>query len=375
MTDTTRTSAPAAGPASAPAGGAAPASAASGSGSGLADRAAEGTALPKTGTAMENVFSGDEAKKAPAAAGNVVGSTLAALADEGYDIVVVSADMGGAVGELRARHPGRYFDFGIAETNTMSAAAGLAASGITSFVLAMGPFGILKCAEQIRTDLASTHLPVRVIARSSGLAMGFFGTSHHAVEDIAIARSITGMTITAPADNNAVEGIIRSTLDHRGPVYIRMSAPSLPGAEAVVYPEVPTFERGKFRTVRAGSDLTVIAVGNMVQASLVAALHLAGEGISLNVLDAAYIKPLDEEAIVAAAEATGRILTVEEHNEVGGLGSAVAEVIARRRLGVPIDVFGLPDEDLKVALPGILLPYYHLTPSGIADRARTLLEA
>jgi transketolase len=344
-------------------------------GGGLAERAAEGTALPKTGTTMENVFSGDEAKKAPAAAGNVVGSTLAALADEGHDIVVVSADMGGAVGELRSRHPDRYFDFGIAETNTMSVAAGLAASGITSFVLAMGPFGILKCAEQIRTDLASTHMPVRIIARSSGLAMGFFGTSHHAVEDIAIARSITGMTITAPSDNHAVEGLIRSTLDHPGPVYIRMSAPSLPGAEAVVYPDLPTFERGRFRTVRAGSDLTVIAVGNMVQASLVAAEALAAEGISLNVIDAVYIKPLDEEAIAGAAEATGRILTVEEHNEVGGLGSAVAEVIARRRLPAAIDIFALPDEDLKVALPGVLLPHYNLTPSGIADRARKLLEA
>jgi transketolase len=241
--------------------------------------------------------------------------------------------------------------------------------------LAMGPFGILKCAEQIRTDLASTHVPVRIIARSSGLAMGFFGTSHHAVEDIAIARSITGLTITAPADNNAVEGLIRSTLDHRGPVYIRMSAPSLPGAEAVVYPEVPTFERGKFRTVRPGSDLTIIAIGNMVQASLVAADTLAGEGISVNVIDAVYLKPLDVDAIVRAGELTGRILTVEEHNEVGGLGSAVAEVIGRRRLPVDLDIFALPDEDLKVSLPGVLLPYYGLTPDGIAARARALMGA
>lgn len=343
--------------------------------SGLAERAAEGTALPKSGGTMENVFAGDEAKRAPRAAGNVVGATLAALVDEGLDIVVVSADMGGAVGDLRASHPERYFDFGIAETNTMSVAAGLASTGITSFVLAMGPFGILKCAEQIRTDLASTHKKVRVIARSSGLAMGFFGTSHHAVEDISIARAITGMTVTAPSDNNAVEGMIRSTLDHPGPVYIRMSAPSLPGAEAVVYPDVPTFERGRFVEVRPGTDVTVIAVGNMVQAALVAASQLAAEGTSMQVIDAAYIKPLDEEAIAAAAEATGRILTVEEHNETGGLGSAVAEVVARRRLPAAVDIFGLPDEDLKVALPGVLLPYYHLTPDGIADRARTLLEA
>jgi transketolase len=344
-------------------------------GSGLADRAAAGTAVPKSGTTMENVFSGDEAKKAPAAAGNVVGATLAALADERDDIVVVSADMGGAVGELRSKHPDRYFDFGIAETNTMSVAAGLAASGFKAFVLAMGPFGILKCAEQIRTDLASTHVPVRIIARSSGLAMGFFGTSHHAVEDISIARAITGMTVTAPSDNNAVEGLLRSTLEHPGPVYIRMSAPSLPGAEAVVYPQVPTFQRGRFRTVRPGSDLTIFAVGNMVQASLVASDTLAGEGISVNVVDAVYLKPLDDEAVVQAAEATRHILTVEEHNEVGGLGSAVAEVVGRRRLPADVDIFALPDEDLKVALPGILLPHYQLTPEGIAARVRRMLGA
>jgi transketolase len=342
-------------------------------GAGLAERAPEGTALPKVGGTMENVFSGDEAKKAPVT--NIVGATLAALADERDDIVVVSADMGGAVAELRARHPERYFDFGIAETNTMSVAAGLAASGFTSFVLAMGPFGILKCAEQIRTDLASNHLPVRIIARSSGLAMGFFGTSHHAVEDIAIARSITGLTITVPSDNNAVEGLMRSTLEHRGPVYIRMSAPSLPGAEAEVYSEVPTFQRGKFRVVRPGSDVTVIAVGNMVQASLRAADILAGEGISIEVIDAVYVKPLDEEAILRAAETTGKILTVEEHNEVGGLGSAVAEVIGRHRAPAQVDVFALPDEDLKVSLPGVLLPYYGLTPDGIAGRVRALLGA
>lgn len=316
---------------------------------------------------MENVFSEEEAENAPG--GNVVGALLAKLADERDDLVFLSADMGGALAELRERHPDRYIDLGIAETNSISVAAGMAASGFIAYVLSMAPFGALKTGEQIRTDVAYTHLPVRIIARLSGLAMGFFGTSHHAVEDIAIARSITNLTVVAPSDRNSLVALIQSTVDHDGPVFIRVSE----GITREVYPRIPTIARGKFMTVRDGTDLSIIATGIGVEAALGAAELLQAEGVSAKVIDACYLKPLDEAAILEAARSTGGVLTVEEHNVVGGLGTAVAEVIARNGIATRLALFGLPDEDLEVSLPPVLLEHYGLTPAGVADQARKLL--
>ena len=323
------------------------------------------------GPQMENVFTEeDDAQRAPRRSA-VVSRELLRLVEERDDVVVLSADMGNAVADLRERHPDRYFEFGIAETNTVSVAAGMASCGLIPYVVSMGPFGAIKCAEQLRADVASTRLPVRFVARLSGLAMGFFGASHHAVEDLAIARSITNLTVAAPSDENAAAALLRSTVDHDGPVFFRVSE----GGDTQVYADVPVIERGRFVTVREGSDATVIATGVGVGAALGAARLLEPEGVSLAILDAAYLKPLDEEAIVRAAETTGSILTVEEHNVVGGLGSAVAEVLGRRRVAADLRLHGLPDDDLDVATPAALLERYGLTPQGVADQVRALLAA
>jgi transketolase len=321
-----------------------------------------------TSRPMENVFT--EQQQGRAGRPTYIGRELLRLVEDRKDVVVLSADMGAVVSELRERHPRRYFELGIAETNTVSVAAGLAACGFRPYVVSMGPFGAIKCAEQLRADVAYTHLPVRFVARLSGLAMGFFGTTHHAVEDIAIARSITNLTVVAPSDERSAVALLRSTVDHPGPVFFRVSE----GGSGPVYLEPPPMARGRFVPVRPGSDATVIATGVAVAASVGAAGLLEREGVRVAVLDAAYLKPLDEDAVVQAAATTGAILTVEEHSVVGGLGTAVAEVLARARVAPRFRIHGLPDEDLEVGVPAALLERYGITPAGVADQVRELLR-
>lgn len=315
---------------------------------------------------MENVFTDQPQGRRRS---HVVDVELARLLEERPEAVVLCADMRGSLGTVRRRFPDRFIDLGIAETNTISVAAGLAACGHLPYAVVMAPFGMLKCAEQIRTDLAYTLMPVRIVARLSGLAMGFFGTSHHAVEDIAIARSITNLTAVAASDARSLTALIRSTVDVPGPVYIRVSE----GLEDGIYPEVPAVEYGRFLPVRSGSDVTIIATGIGVQAAVGAAEILSREGISAAVLDAVYLKPFDEEAVLRAAETTGAIVTVEEHNVVGGLGAAVAEVLGRHGVRVRLFTHALPDSDLEVGLPAYLWERYGLTPEGVAARVRQLL--
>jgi transketolase len=316
---------------------------------------------------MVDVFA-DDARHA-AATTNPVGFEIARLADEHTDVVALSADMSAVLADLRSRHPDRYVEFGIAETNTVSAAAGMAACGLRPYVLSMAPFGAIKCAEQLRTDVAYTRLPVRFVARLSGLAMGFFGTSHHAVEDVAIARSITNLTVVAAADSNATAGLLRSTFDAPGPVYYRISEHTQP-----VYSAPPVFAPGRWVRVREGTDATIIGHGIGVGLAVAAAQNLAVDGIQAAVLDAAYLKPYDRDAIAEAAEVTGALVTVEEHNEVGGLGALVAEELGRRRLGCALSTLALPDEDLAVGVPADLHRHYRLTPDEVAVRVRALLD-
>jgi transketolase len=316
---------------------------------------------------MVDVFA-DDARHA-AATTNPVGFEIARLADEHADVVALSADMSAVLADLRSRHPDRYVEFGIAETNTVSAAAGMAACGLRPYVLSMAPFGAIKCAEQLRTDVAYTRLPVRFVARLSGLAMGFFGTSHHAVEDVAIARSITNLTVVAAADSNATAGLLRSTFDAPGPVYYRISEHTQP-----VYSAPPVFAPGRWVRVREGTDATIIGHGIGVGLAVAAAQNLAVDGIQAAVLDAAYLKPYDRDAIAEAAEVTGALVTVEEHNEVGGLGALVAEELGRRRLSCALSTLALPDEDLAVGVPADLHRHYRLTPDEVAVRVRALLD-
>ena len=300
-----------------------------------------------------------------------MGDELIRMAEARQDIVVLTADLGFSNGTIvfGERFPERFINTGIAEQNMMSVAAGLAASGFVPYVSTFASFASLLCAEQLRTDMAYTRLPVRIMAHHAGISMGFYGTSHHAVEDLAVMRAMTGMTVVSAADGNAVRGLLRATVDIAGPVYIRIGR----GAEKTVYETVPDFAPGLFVRLREGHALTVIATGIGVRAALDAADILAGEGIAIGVLDAAWIKPLDVAAICGAARDSGGILTIEEHNANGGLGGAVAEVLAEHGLATRFQRHALPDEYALVAPPTHLYRHYGLSADGVCARVRAML--
>ena len=301
----------------------------------------------------------------------VAGDELANLVDAGHDIVVLTADLSTSnrLTDFQERHPQRFFNVGIAEQNMMSIGAGLAACGHQAWVSTFAAFASLLCAEHLRTDMAYPQLPVRVLAHHAGISMGFYGTSHHAVEDIAVTRSIAGMTVMAPCDAASLRACVRATLDEPGPVYLRLGR----GSDPDVHEVDVAIRRGRFVQVREGSDATVIATGIGVHAALGAADRLSGEGVTVRVLDAVYLKPLDIEAIEAAAE-TGRILIVEEHNVMGGLGTAVAETVAMLGLSVRIGKLGIDDQYALVAPPTHLYRHYGLTSDGVVEGLRKLFD-
>ena len=296
---------------------------------------------------------------------------LEELAETRDDIVVLTADLASSNGldSFAARYPDRFVNTGIAEQNMMSLAAGLASTGFIPFVSTFASFASLLCAEQMRTDLAYAGMKVRILAHHAGISMGFYGTSHHAVEDIAVTRAIGKLTVVSAADGNAIRALIRQTLDVEGPVYLRLGR----GAEKPVYDDIPVFQPGKLMQLRDGRDASIIATGIGVRSALDAADVLAGEGISVRVYDAAWLKPFDAEGVLAAARETGAILTVEEHNPHGGLGGAVAEVLAEAGAATRFRRHALPDDYVLVAPPTHLYRHYGLTGEGIAARIRELL--
>jgi transketolase len=300
-----------------------------------------------------------------------LGEAFRRFGEQDDEVLLVSPDLGAGpvTGAFVQQFPDRFIDAGIAECNAMSMAAGLSTYGYKVFVLQMGAFGALKCAEQIRTDIAFAQVPVRILSAWSGLAMGFFGTTHHALEDIAITRSIPGLTVLAPADDNAASAMLEASEQVYGPVFIRLTDANV----NPVYSEPPKVTVGRFGTVREGRDGTIIGTGLGAQLAAGAADLLAEEGLAIRVLDAYSLKPLDEAAIVAAARETGTLLTVEEHLVTGGLGSAVGEVLARNALATRFGIHGLPDETLTVGMPDELYAHYGLTIEATAARMRALV--
>lgn len=301
----------------------------------------------------------------------VLGEELADLADRDPRVVVMTADLASAnrTVEFKARHPTRYFDFGIAEKNMITAAAGMAASGLVPYAATFAAFSAILGAEQIRTDCAYPDLPVRVIGTHSGISMGFYGTSHHATEDLGMMRTIANLTVVCTTDANHLRAVLRASLDHPGAMYIRLGR----GRDPEVYPEVPQdFAFGRAIRLREGEDLTIIATGAEVRPALDAAETLAVEGIRARVIDMHTVKPLDGAAVHAAAGETRAILTVEEHNVIGGLGSAVAEVLIDGPR-VPFRRHGLHDEFALIGPPAALYAHYRLDAQGIAATARELL--
>jgi transketolase len=302
----------------------------------------------------------------------VLGEELADLADHDERVVVATADLAGAnrTVEFKERHPGRFFDFGIAEKNMVTASAGMAACGHIPFAATFASFLGILCAEQVRTDCAYPNLPVRLVAHHSGISMGFYGTSHHALEDLAMMRAIAGLTVVCAADAALLRAILRASMDDPGVIYIRLGR----GRDPDVYSAPPAdFQFGKAIRLRAGHDLTIIATGSEVHAALDAAEMLSREyGIEARVTDMHTISPLDKTEIRAAAAETGAILTVEEHNITGGLGSAVAEVLVECDR-IPFVRHGVPDEFALIGPPAALYEHYGLDSAGIAKQARALV--
>lgn len=301
----------------------------------------------------------------------VTGDELARLAEQDERIVVLTADLmySNRLDRFRSARPDRFINVGIAEQNMVCMAAGMAASGRRPYVATFASFVALLCAEQLRTAVAYPGLPVRVLAHHAGMSLGFYGTSHHALEDIAITRAIAGMSCVAATDANMLRAILRFSVDHDGPLYIRIGR----GRDVPVYDAVPAFRLGASWRLTEGGDVAILATGSTVAPAMAAASALAERGIGARVVDMASLSPLDEDAVRAAAGECAALMTVEEHNVTGGLGSACAEVLATSGISVPLLRHGIGDLYPMVGPPAGLYARYGLDADGIAAAAERLL--
>ncbi|TDO33772.1 transketolase [Kribbella sp. VKM Ac-2527] len=296
--------------------------------------------------------------------------TLAELAHEDHRIVGVVNDSVGSskLNSFRKAFPDRLINVGIAEQDMVGVASGLANGGRIPFVSAASCFLTARALEQIKADVAYSNTNVKLCGMSPGVAYGELGPTHHSIEDIAWLRAISGMTIIVPADPVETAAALRWAAAVDGPVFIRVSRMSVPQ----VYPDSYTFEPGKAITMRAGNDVTLISNGTVLWRAMVAAEQLAAEGISARVLSMPSVKPLDVEAVVAAAEQTAGIVTAEESTIAGGLGGAVAETVVQHH-PARVSILGIP-EFAPTGSAGYLLDRYGLSPEGIADTARRLVS-
>lgn len=300
------------------------------------------------------------------------GETLKELGAKIPEIVVLDADLSASTktAVFAKAFPDRFFDTGIAEGNMMSVAAGLAASGKIPFASTFAVFGAGRAYEQIRNSICYPNLNVKVAVTHAGLTVGEDGATHQMLEDIALMRALPNMTVVVPADAEETAQVIRWAASYQEPVYIRMGRAKV---EDVISPDAE-FVPGKSTTLADGSDVTIMACGIMTQQALQAAKMLAEEGISARVINMSSIKPIDEEAIVKAAKETGAIVTCEEHTVMGGLGSAVAEVVVRQ-CPVPMAMVGTEDVFGQSGKASEVLKVYGLTPEHIALEAKKLVEA
>ena len=269
------------------------------------------------------------------------GEALTALAEKYENLVVLDADLAAATktGIFKKAYPDRFFDCGIAEANMMGVAAGLAASGMIPFASTFAMFAAGRAFEIVRNSIGYPGLNVKIGATHAGISVGEDGATHQCNEDIALMRTIPGMTVIVPSDDVEAKAAVEAAIEHNGPVYMRFGRLAAP---ILNDPENYKFELGKGITVRDGEDITIVATGLMVGEAAEAAEQLAAEGINARVLNIHTIKPLDTELILKAAKETGRIVTVEEHSVIGGLGSAVADCVSEND-PVPVTKIGVND--------------------------------
>ena len=297
------------------------------------------------------------------------GDALVELKDK-YDYVVLDADLAEATKTIKFKKacPERFFDCGIAEGNMISVAAGLAAAGKMAFASSFAMFAAGRAFEQVRNSVGYPHLNVKIGATHAGITVGEDGATHQCLEDIALMRTIPGMTIINPADAVEARAAVEASMQTYGPFYMRFGRYACP-----IVTEGYKFELGKGMMLRDGKDVTIVATGYMVHLALEAAEALAAEGIDARVVNIHTIKPLDAEIIIKAAKETGAIVTAEEHNIIGGLGSAVAEVVCEN-CPVPMLRVGVEDKFGKSGKVQPLLEEYGLTAQNIADKARKAVQ-
>ncbi len=299
------------------------------------------------------------------------GQTLVELGAENKDIVVLDADLAGATktAMFKKAYPDRFFDCGIAEGNMMSIAGGLAACGKIPFASSFAMFATGRAFEQVRNTIGYPHLNVKICASHAGITVGEDGASHQCLEDIALMRTIPGMVVMNPADDVEARAAVRAAAAYDGPVYIRLGRSAVP---VINDPATYKFEWGKGIQIKEGSDITIIATGLMVDSAIKAAEKLEADGVKADVIDMHTIKPIDEDIILKSAKKTGKVFTVEEHSVIGGLGSAVCEVLSEKypckvkRIGI-YDVFG------ESGSAADLLKAYKLDGDGVYEQIKAEL--
>ena len=298
------------------------------------------------------------------------GNALTEFAEK-YDFVVLDADLAAATktGIFKKKYPERFFDCGIAEGNMMTVAAGIATTGKVVFASSFAMFAAGRAFEQVRNSIAYPHLNVKIGATHAGITVGEDGATHQCLEDIGVMRTIPGMAIVNPADAVEARAAVEWAINYNGPVYMRFGRLAVP---VVFDPDTYKFEFGKNLTLRNGTDVTIMATGICVDMAIEAAKLLEAEGISARVTDVHTIKPLDTADVLDAAAKTGCIVTVEEHNIIGGLGSAVTECVCEGR-PVPVVRVGTEDKFGRSGKVPALLEMYGLTPANIAAKAKAAI--
>lgn len=299
------------------------------------------------------------------------GNTLVALGEEYPNLVVLDADLAAATktGLFKKAYPDRFFDCGIAEANMVGIAAGLATTGKIPFISSFAMFAAGRAFEQVRNSVGYPHLNVKIGASHAGITVGEDGASHQCNEDLALMRTIPGMVVMCPSDTIEAEACVRAAIAHDGPVYIRFGRAAVP---VINDRDDYKFEMGKGVVLREGKDVTIVATGICVDSALTAAEMLKEDGISAKVINIHTIKPLDEEIIIQAAKETGKIVTVEEHSIIGGLGSAVCDTLSENyptkvlRIGMN-DVFG------ESGSAAALVEKYGLDGKGVYEKVKAFV--
>ena len=300
------------------------------------------------------------------------GNALAELGKEHDNVIVLDADLAAATktSTFKKAFPDRHIDCGIAECNMMGVAAGLSLTGKVPFVSSFAMFAAGRAFEQVRNSIGYPHLNVKIGATHAGISVGEDGASHQCNEDLALMRSIPGMVVMCPADDIEAKAAVRAALEYEGPVYIRFGRAAVP-----VINDRPDykFEIGKGSVVREGKDVTIVATGILVDSALQAAEKLAAEGIDAEVINICTIKPIDRDLIIKSAKKTGKVVTCEEHSVIGGLGSAVCEVLSEE-CPVPVKRVGMQDVFGESGSAADLIHKYGLDAEGVAASVKEFVK-